>query len=266
MMRALVEEIRELAEGALVSPSSRGVREATPLDLKQQKQATQAGHKAAAYFDSRKDKRTRNDFEGLFIWASQQGHLPKLAEHKDPQYWEWYEWFKRGVKSFFRKGFPAEFDLYGADKKLRQESTEDAMLGKLARELREAADLTEARRQGEESIDFDLTDFGSAAKFKQMLKKAGLSEEPRKVKDKMIMGDGRPLIAWSWSWDGDGVRLETNCNPLTGKAANPAMGRYEKGYASYMEIKSPDRARAMKLAMMVRKHAEYIKGEGEGGL
>jgi len=118
-MRELLER---LEEATLVSKSSRGADGAKPLTPREQQRARQAAFKAGAYFESRKDKRSRGSFDGLFMWAMKHDHLPEMREHTHPSFWEWREWFKRGLIAHFNRkgGFPEEFDLYGADKALRR--------------------------------------------------------------------------------------------------------------------------------------------------
>jgi len=122
MLNRLSEEISDLLEGGLISRSSgKGSRALKPAE---QRKAQTAGWNAAAGFESRRDKGVREDFAGLFIDAMERGKLPSKTED-DPDFWEWHEWFNRGVKAYFAKkgGFPAKFVLYGADKKLYAKGT-----------------------------------------------------------------------------------------------------------------------------------------------
>ena len=78
---------------------------------------------------------------------------------------------------------------------------------------------------------FDLTSFGTADKFKDILNKFGLKKYSKVKKD---LGDG--IFYYMFTWYKPGLKIQTGNNPLTGEYNQPNRRDPEKGYASYIGI------------------------------
>lgn len=102
---------------------------------------------------------------------------------------------------------------------------------------------------------FDLTDFGSAERFKSLLKRHGLLGGYKRIKPYTEHPD-----VYFYTWSNSKLSLTTGNNPLTGKYSTPRMRPDEKGYASYIGIEGEPEA-VMKLAKDIRNTAEFIKDE-----
>lgn len=99
---------------------------------------------------------------------------------------------------------------------------------------------------------FDLTDFGSADTFQELLEALCLSEY--QVRER---GDGYDYKIFSWS--NNLLCLETGNNPLTGEYCRENMQPNEKGYASYIGLTGEKRA-VDEAIMQIRERATHIKG------
>lgn len=107
---------------------------------------------------------------------------------------------------------------------------------------------------------FDLTDFGDAQRFGEMLESLDL--------DPFDDGVDHGCIDTSREQDGshglfvfanDRVALFTGNNPLTGEYGDPGARPDEKGYASYIGISGTHGA-VQEVFEAVQEHAKYVKG------
>jgi hypothetical protein len=95
---------------------------------------------------------------------------------------------------------------------------------------------------------FDLTDFGSDKKFKNLLRKFKLKKY---IKTKNVVhydfGDEFGGHTWHnkkpyhveyyhYSWQNPNLKIVTGNNPITGVYSSPKQRQREKGYASYIGI------------------------------
>lgn len=110
---------------------------------------------------------------------------------------------------------------------------------------------------------FDLTDFGTAAKFKKIVDEFGLKYS-------------RVLSPWSseksdvpgrephyeFHWEAPGILIVTANNPITGEFNNPNQREPEKGYASYIGL-TGDEEKVKKAVSMIKKLG-VIKDESPG--
>ena len=99
---------------------------------------------------------------------------------------------------------------------------------------------------------FDLTDFGSVAKFKGLLKRHKLLSGYKK--EKTSYGTN------NFIWSNSKLKLITSNNPITGEYSNKGQRENEKGYASYMGIIGQEKE-VMLLVKDIKNVSIYIKGE-----
>jgi hypothetical protein len=111
----------------------------------------------------------------------------------------------------------------------------------------------------------DLTDFGSVAAFKKVLKENNLPMTAKKIPHYWKGIDGKRQVYYSYEFKNDEVTLRTGNDPITGKYSQPSGREMEKGYASYIGIRGYTTS-VMKLVESIKKHATYIKGENENEL
>lgn len=97
---------------------------------------------------------------------------------------------------------------------------------------------------------FDLTDFGSAEKFKKLLRKHNLVSGYKREKVPVAGTDGYYMYTWS----NKDVKLITANNPITGIHGINKGRRPQKGYASYIGIVGEKEA-VKELADDIRKMA-----------
>lgn len=78
-----------------------------------------------------------------------------------------------------------------------------------------------------ERASFDLTDFGSAETWLELLKRHGLTRTP------YYDGEG-----FEWSTNDKSLIVHTYCNPYTGELVSRigSPSQKEKGYASYIHV------------------------------
>jgi len=94
---------------------------------------------------------------------------------------------------------------------------------------------------------FDLTDMRSAAAWANVLRVAGVNNEPVRT-------------AQGWVWKGSGMVIVTGNNPVTGEYYRDGLRQNEVGYASSIGVEgNPDRV--MLVVKAIRKNALYIKDE-----
>ena len=99
---------------------------------------------------------------------------------------------------------------------------------------------------------FDLTDFGKAERFKNVLKQNQL---PLSARTKLMAKD-MPRRYKVFVWQNKDVKMVTANNPITGKGTDGN----EIGYASYMGIEGKP-LNVKRLAKSIRKNAVQIKEE-----
>jgi hypothetical protein len=105
---------------------------------------------------------------------------------------------------------------------------------------------------------FDLTSFGSAQKFQDLLKRHGLSAH-RLVVEHYDGGaySGRHV----WYAPREGLEMVTKNNPLTGMYGDGTENRKpEKGYASYIGI-TGEKSKVLALVKDIKKTTKDIKDE-----
>jgi hypothetical protein len=117
---------------------------------------------------------------------------------------------------------------------------------------------------------FDLTDFGSDIKFKEILKKHNLKKY---IKKKKIVhynyGDAIGSTHWNkeepyheeyfhYEWHNPKKKLKivTGNNPITGEYSSPKQRQKEKGYASYIGIEGSKKD-VLKLKNEIKKLANF---------
>lgn len=105
-------------------------------------------------------------------------------------------------------------------------------------------------RNGDAVQEFDLTDFRSAERFRDLLKTWGLSTEPIRYEKSEHR---KPFV-----WVNENVALITGANPLTGEMRDG--GSKSIGYASYIIVTGHPEAVEL-LSDYIRSEAPYIKGE-----
>ena len=101
---------------------------------------------------------------------------------------------------------------------------------------------------------FDLTHFGSAEKFKALLKRHNLKTYKKETHTSPLR------IYYSYLWESPTLRLITGNNPLTGEYTVPQGRRKEKGYASYIGLQGTE-AGVVKIANDIRKSATWSEAE-----
>ncbi len=105
---------------------------------------------------------------------------------------------------------------------------------------------------------FDLTDFGSAAQWKQIVDEFGLKYA--RVEKKSPVDE--KYSYFHYEWKGPGILIVTGNNPITGEYSNPALRQPEKGYASYMGLEGEE-WRVKQAVKMIKKLSTYIKDESK---
>ena len=110
---------------------------------------------------------------------------------------------------------------------------------------------------------FDLTSFGTAEKFKKVLKanKLPTKGEKKCTVDKDLMGSAIKMCQFEWA--NKNIKLITSNNPITGQYNEPKRRKPEKGYASYIGIVGDDK-QVLKLVKSIKKQASFIKDESIG--
>jgi len=109
------------------------------------------------------------------------------------------------------------------------------------------------RKSTVRSAGFDLTDFGTPQKFREVLKANKmryLGKYSRKLSGKHAY--------YIHQWGNKDILMGTLNNPITGQYGEIGRRPNEKGYASYMGIKGK-RAQVAKLVASIKKKAKYIK-------
>lgn len=103
---------------------------------------------------------------------------------------------------------------------------------------------------------FDLTGFGTASKFKGLLKRHHLTKHKKEC-EKTPIGTYCTFV-----WKNKDIKLITGNNPITGKYTREKQRLPEKGYASYIGITgNPKKVEA--LAKDIKRTAEFIKDESK---
>ena len=107
------------------------------------------------------------------------------------------------------------------------------------------------------SWGFDITDFGSASKFRELLRRHKLLSGYKVVYPYPEYGKEYKRFTWS----NKNLLLVTGNNPLTGEY-NSKGRRPEKGFASYIGIEGkPNEVFA--LVKDIKKITDYIKDESK---
>ena len=111
---------------------------------------------------------------------------------------------------------------------------------------------------------FDLTGFGSADRFRMVLRENGLLAGYRKIRHHVDtrVSAGLPDY-FSFTWSNKHVKLITGNNPLTGEYSSPGARSKDYGYASYIGIEGEPGAVARVVAS-IKAHAQGIKDESVG--
>lgn len=105
---------------------------------------------------------------------------------------------------------------------------------------------------------FDLTDFGSPERARQVLLENSLRGF-RRVSYRSPAGTRN----YRYEAKNKNVRFIVGNNPITGQYSYPRMRPNEKGYASYVGIEGQPRA-VKRLVSSVKRHARSIKDESPG--
>lgn len=114
---------------------------------------------------------------------------------------------------------------------------------------------------------FDLTNFGTASNFEDMLTELNLNpdhiyEEPVDVEygkvDKSPDEADRNYGVFVWA--NEDLALITGNNPLTGEYSNPEMRSPETGYASYIGLSGMPEA-VREAWSEIKQRANHIKGQ-----
>jgi len=103
---------------------------------------------------------------------------------------------------------------------------------------------------------FDLTDFGTADAFREVLDACGLEENDA------YSGDG-----FEWVSSDGNLALHTYNHPITGERACIPQSGTETGYASYIHLLG-DVDSVRQAYNEIQANAEYVKGQtlGEWGV
>jgi hypothetical protein len=108
--------------------------------------------------------------------------------------------------------------------------------------------------------DYDLTDIGSAKKFRDLLDRHGLTEFKRVKQNE---SDEDPIYDFTWYNPEKDLAISTSNNPVTGKYQKPFSRSDERGYASYVAIAGENDNEVEKLDKDFVETAEHIKDGGE---
>lgn len=103
---------------------------------------------------------------------------------------------------------------------------------------------------------FDLTDYGPARDFREVLQSVGLDPDDWLVEYRENLDGERERSGFQWR--GSSIILATYNNPITGEYAIPNRREDERGYASYMAVEGSPQAVA-KFTFETLRNAEYIK-------